>query len=111
MPYHAFHIQDGYARIDVSFCCNGASREPNGECFFEFLNMIPNVAVHRSHLHKLVWINFPEPLDINRSPQLIYSMVTLRAVIFNFINLWKIEILQTKKTVKPFNRTARFDIF
>lgn len=64
--------------------------------------MVFNVLVDRSDLHKFVGLNLSQSFNVNRSSLLIHSMITMRIVLYNFIQLFELKIL-VRASIKNLN--------
>jgi hypothetical protein len=56
--------------------------------------MIPYISVHSSYIHKLVRINLSKPFNINRSSLFVNTVITMRIILQNSVQLSVIKVLQ-----------------
>lgn len=91
--YHALHIQDGCALVDVLLGCNAACWKLVGKYLLKLLDVILNISIHGCDLQKLYGVDLTQPFNVNRSPLLVNSMVALGIVFKNFILFRKLKFL------------------
>lgn len=60
--------------------------------------MVFYVSVHCSHLHKFVGLNLSQSFNVDRSSLLIDTMITMRIVLYNFIQFFELKILVRAST-------------
>ena len=96
MTYHTLNIQNCCAGINVPFCSNRASWEFDWEAPLKLLHMVFYISVHRCDIHKLARVNFTKPFNINWPPLFVNSVITMRIILQNSVQLTVLEILWNK---------------
>lgn len=93
--YHSLHIEDAGALVDVLLGSDGACWELDSKAALEFLDVVLDVPVKVGHLHQLVSVDFAKPLKVDRAALLVHSMVALRVVLQDLIDLVEFKVLNT----------------
>lgn len=85
ITYHPLYVEDRCTLVNLPSRRNGARWELGCEGPLEFPHVVIHIAINCSHLHQLGGINLSKSFDINRSPLLIYPVMTLGIVFQDFI--------------------------
>lgn len=94
--YNSLHIEDAGTLVDVLLGSDGACWELDSKAALELLDVVLDVPVKVCHLHQLVSVDFAEPLKVDRAALLVHSMVALRVVLQDLIDLIEFKVLNKK---------------
>uniref|UniRef100_A0A2P2MCQ2 Phosphatidylinositol/phosphatidylcholine transfer protein SFH8 isoform X2 n=1 Tax=Rhizophora mucronata TaxID=61149 RepID=A0A2P2MCQ2_RHIMU len=77
----------------MPLCCNGTSWKLYCKAFLKLSHMVLYIPIHGCSMHKLLRINFSQSFNINWSSLFVHTMIAMRIILQNFIQLFKFKIL------------------
>lgn len=99
--YHALDVKNCCTGVNVSLSSDATSWELDGNSFLKLSNMISQVSLQRSDLHEFACVHSSQSFNVNRSSLFVNTMISLRVVIQNLIQFWKLKFLTSEEKEKP----------